>query len=61
MVENSGIMENGPVPLFAWCLLICEVGAGHLDESAPGSFDEIVGALYFGGGCNDLGFVAVDP
>ena len=31
-----------------------------MDESAPGLFDKTVVALSFGGGCNDLGFFAVD-
>ena len=61
MVENSGTIEDGPVPVFAWYLFICEVGAGHLDESAPGLFEETVGAMSFGEGYNYLGFVVVDP
>ena len=60
MFEHSGIMEDGPVPVFTWYLLLCEVGAGHLGESAPGTFNKTIFALSFGGGCNDLVFVAVD-
>ena len=44
-----------------WYLLLCEVGAGYFNESAPGAFDETFGALYFGGGCNDLVLGVVDP
>ena len=61
MVENSGTMEDGPVPLFAGCLLLCEAGAAHLDVSAPSAFNETIGALYFGGGCDDIGLVVVCP
>ena len=60
MVEHYGTMEDGPVPVFAWHLIICEVGAGNLDESVPGVFNKTVGALSFGGGCDDIGFVVVD-
>ena len=61
MVDNSGTMEDGPVPLFAGCLLLCEAGAAHLDMSDPSAFNDTIGALYFGGGCDDLGLVVVCP
>ena len=61
MVEHSVTMEDGSVPVFTGNFLICEVGAGHLDESAPGAFNDNVGALYFVGGCDDLGLVVVYP
>ena len=61
MIENSGALEDGPVPVLLWHNLLCEVGTGQLDESAPGAFDKTVGALSFGEVCNDLGLVAVDP
>ena len=61
MVERSGTMEGVPVPVFAWNFLLCEVGTGRLGESAPGAFDETVGAISFGRGYNGLGFVVVDP
>ena len=60
MVEHYGIMEDVPVLVFAWYLLLCEVGTGHLDESVPGVFDDTVGDLSFGVGCDDLGSVVVD-
>ena len=34
---------------------------GHLDKSETGVFDKTVGALSFCGGCDDIGFFAVDP
>ena len=61
MIDHSVAMEDGPVPVFTWHMLICEVGAGHLDESASGVLDKTVDALSFGGGCNDLGLVVIDP
>ena len=61
VVEHSGTMEDGPVPIFAWYWLLFEIGAIHLDESAPGLFDKNVGDLFFSKGCNYLGFIAVDP
>ena len=61
MVENIGTMEDGAAPVFAWNLLLCEVGAVHLDESAPGVSNETVGALSFGRGCDDIRFFVVDP
>ena len=30
MVENSGTMEDGPVQIFTWHMLICELGAVYL-------------------------------
>ena len=32
-----------------------------MEESASSAFKEIVGALYFGGGCDDIGLVVVYP
>ena len=61
VVDHSETMEDVPVPVFAWYFLLCEVDAGHFDKSAPVSFDETIGALYFGKGCNDIVFFAVDP
>ena len=61
VVENSGTIEDGPVPVFAWYLFICEVGAGHLDEIPPGAFEETVGALSLGESGDDLVLVVVDP
>ena len=61
MVDNSGTIYNGPVTVLKWHLIICAVGVGYLDESATGAFNETVGILYFGGGCNDIGLVVVDP
>ena len=60
MVDYSGAVEDGPVPVLSRHLFLCEVGAGHLDEVPPGAFDKTVGALYLGRGGNDLGHVAVD-
>ena len=54
-------MEDGPVPVLAYHLLLCELGAGHLDGSAPGASEETVGDLSFGGCCNNLGLVVDDP
>ena len=59
--DNSGNMDNGAVPVLVWHLLLCEVGAVHLDKNTPGTFNENVGAMYFVGGFNDLGFVVVCP
>ena len=50
VVDHYGTMENGPVLVLAWHILICETGAGHLDESTPGSFKDTFGALSFGRG-----------
>ena len=61
MIENYGTMEDAPVPVFVVHLLLCEVGTGHLDESAPSTFNETVGALSFGGGYDDLGIFVVYP
>ena len=61
MVEHSGAMEYGPVPVLPRHLFLGEVCAGHLDKSPPGAFDETVGALSLGGGGDDLGLVVVDP
>ena len=61
MVDHSGTMGDGPVPLFACHLLLCEVGTVHLVESAPDVFYKTVGALYFGRGCDDILFFVVDP
>ena len=61
VIDHSEAMEDVPVPVFTWPLLIREVGAVHLDDSAPGVFGDTVGALYFGGGCDDLGPAVVDP
>ena len=54
-------MEDVPVPVFVWHLLLCEVVTGNLDESTSDAFNDTVGALYFGGVCDDLGLVAVYP
>ena len=54
VVDYSGTMEDGPVPVFAGRIIICEVGAGHLGKSAPGSFNKAAGALSFVGGCDDI-------
>ena len=61
MVQHYGSMEDDPVPVIPWHLFLGEVGAGHLDESPPGAFDETVCALSCGGSGNDLGLVVVDP
>ena len=59
MVVHSGIMEDGPVPIFASHFILCEVGAGHLGESVPGAFKETVEVLSFDRGCNNLIFFVV--
>ena len=61
MVDHSGAVEDGLVPVFPWHLFLCEVGAGHLNKSAPGALDKTVVALSLVGGCNDLGLVVIDP
>ena len=61
MVEHSVTMEDGPVPVFMGHLLLCEVGAFHLDQSVPGVLNETVGALYFGGVFDYLGIVVIYP
>ena len=61
VVAHSGTMEDGQVPVFAGHLLLCDVGAGNLDESAPGAFDKTVYAMSFYGGYNDIVLVVVDP
>ena len=61
VVEHSGTMEDGPVPVFSWYLILCEIDAGHMDNITPGAFNKTVGALYFSGGCNNLGLVVVYP
>ena len=61
VVENYGAVEDGPVPVLLTHIFPGEVGAGHLDDSPPGAFGETVGALYLGGGGDDLGLVVVDP
>ena len=60
MVDPYGTVEDGPVPVLAYHLLPCELGAGHLDGSAPGASEETVGDLSFGGGCNNIGLVVAD-
>ena len=59
MVDHSGTMEDVPVPVFTGRLILCEVGAGHLDKSMPDAFNEAVGTLYFGRVCDDVGLVVV--
>ena len=59
VVESSVTIEGVPVPIFAWYLLICELGAVNMDNIPPGAFIEIVGALSFFWGCNDLGIVVI--
>ena len=61
VVEHSGYVEDGPVPVLLRCLFLSEVYAGHLDKGLPGAFDETVGALSLVGGGDDLGLVSVDP
>ena len=61
VVEHYGTVEDVPIPVFAWHMLLCEVSVGHLDESSPGSFDKTVGALSFGGVFDNHGLVVVDP
>ena len=59
MVDHYVTMEDGPVSVFAEHLLLCEVGAGHMDKSAPDAFNETIGALSFFRGCDDLGLFVV--
>ena len=61
VVEHSITTADGPLPVLAWHLLLCEVGSGHLDKSMSDVFNETVGALSFGRVCDDLGFVVVYP
>ena len=61
MVENSGTMEDVPVPVCSGHLFLCEIGAGHLYKSETGAFNDAVGALSFGRGCDDLGLVVIYP
>ena len=61
MVEHSGTIEDGPVPVFAWNLPLCEAGAGHMEDIIPGVSNETVGALSFGRVCDDIRFFVVDP
>ena len=61
VVEHSGAIEDGPVPVLPRHLFISGVGAGHLDESPPGAFDNTIGALSLGDSSNYLGLVVVDP
>ena len=61
VVEHSITTADGPLPVLAWHLLLCEVGLGHLDKSMSDVFNETVGALSFGRVCDDLGFVVVYP
>ena len=60
VIENYGAVEDVPAPVLMWHLILFEVHAGYFNESAPGAFDETVGAMSFGGGCNDTGLVVVD-
>ena len=50
MVHNSGTMEDISVEVLVRHFILCEVVTVHMDESAPGAFNETVGALYFVGG-----------
>ena len=61
VVDHSGSMEDGPVPVLPGHMFLGEVGAGHLDEIPPGAFDETVGALSLGESGDDLVLVVVDP
>ena len=54
-------MEDVPVPVFVRHLLLYEVGAVHMENSAPGAFNEAVDALSFGGSCNGIGLVVIYP
>ena len=61
MSEHSGTLEDCPVPVFLGHLLLFGVGTGHLDEGLTGAFNETVCALSFGGGCDDIRYIVIDP
>ena len=54
-------VEDVPVPVFTWKLLLCEVDAGRLGKIALGTFDKTVGARSFVRGCDDPVLVVIDP
>ena len=54
-------MEDCPLSVLPWNLFLGELGAGHLNKSPPGAFDETVGALSLGGSGDDIELVVVDP
>ena len=61
MVDNSVTMEDVPVPVFTLHLILCEVGAGHLEQITPGALNDTVSAMYFGRGYNNIGLFVVYP
>ena len=60
VVEHSGVVGDATVPVFTRHLFHCKVGAGYLNESAPGAFNKTIRALSLGEGRNDLGIVVID-
>ena len=58
-VGYSVTMEDGPVPVFVWYFLPCEVGAGYLEDSMIGAFNETISAFSFGRVCDDLGIFII--
>ena len=61
VVRHSGTMEDEPVPVFVCHLILCEVGTVYLDDIILGAFNETIGALSFGRGCDDLGIFVIYP
>ena len=58
---HRGGVSYGIEPKFSANLLFCNVGAGHLNEGAPGVLDKAVVGLATVSSGNSLALVGVDP